>query len=86
MPCPNAAEEGVVGTQTIEYGTPQQVPDIALDDGPVGQRETESSTLERNDRSDAEHHGRMLAQRWDPDQRQAGRRQLPVGTEVVRVE
>ena len=62
---PGPAEEGVVPTQTLEHGAPQEVLDVALDDRAVRQRETESSALERNGGSNADHHGRMLAQRRD---------------------
>jgi hypothetical protein len=55
--CPRASshtnEESVVGPQAVENGTPQQVLDVALDDGTVGQRETEAPTIERGGGSNA---------------------------------
>lgn len=59
----DTAKEGVIGAEPLENRTPQQVLDVPLHDGTVGQREAESSTFERRGGSNAKQHGWMLAQR-----------------------
>jgi hypothetical protein len=48
----DSAKEGVVGPQPIEHRAPQQILGVPLHNGTVGQRETESSSLEGCGRSD----------------------------------
>ena len=51
------AEQGIVGAKPLEHRTPQQILDVAFDDGTVGQGETESSAFEWYGRSNAKQHG-----------------------------
>lgn len=82
----DTTEQGIVRAQAIEYGTPEQVLNVTVDDGTVRQRKPETPTVEGRGGSNASHHGGMLLQRSDPPQRQSGLCQLPVRDELVGVQ
>lgn len=65
----DASEQHVVRAQPIEDGAPQQVLDVAFDDGVVSQGEAKATIFQRDDGSNAREHRRMLPQRSDPPQR-----------------
>jgi hypothetical protein len=86
IPGADAAEESIVGAQAIEHRTPKQVLDVPLHNRTVRQGETEPPTFKWLGRSNAKQHHRMLAQRWNAVQRKVRSGELPVRSELFRME
>src|SRR3990170_2115329 len=62
----NAPEIGIVrGESLVDLAPRDEVGDVALDDRAVGQRQPESSSLERRGSTDSKHGVAMLAERRD---------------------
>ena len=76
--CACSAELRVVRTQTLEYRTPEQIPDVSLNNGPVRETQTEPVVVVDLDRSNSQHRCAILREGLDPDDRLARRSSAPI--------